>query len=51
MSFKKKIKLDEYDLRIVIKALNEFRNRLIQLEYNTEPVDDLFVRFVETLNK
>ena len=35
------IALDKYDKKIVINALNSLRNRQIQEERPTEPVDEL----------
>ena len=38
------IALDKYDKNIVINALNNLRNRQIQEERPTEPVDELISR-------
>ena len=51
MNLKKKIKLDEYDLRLAITALNEFRNKLIKEEKYTDSVNDLLLKFINTLQK
>lgn len=40
-SIKANIALDKYDKNIVINALNNLRNRQIQEERPTEPVDEL----------
>jgi len=40
----KKYKLDDYEVRIIILALNELRNQLIQEGRHTDAVDDLIIR-------
>ena len=40
----KKYKLDDYEVRIIILALNELRNQLIQEGRYTDAVDDLIVK-------
>ena len=41
---KKKFKLDEYEVRIIIRALVELRNQLIADGKYTDAVDELLVR-------
>lgn len=43
----KKYKLDDYEVRIIILALNELRNQLIQEGRYTDAVDDLIIKMVE----
>ena len=38
------VKLDEYDQRILIRALNDLRNNLIEEERTTDAVDELMVK-------
>ena len=40
----KKYKLDEYEVRIIILALNELGNQLIQEGRYTDAVDDLIIK-------
>lgn len=44
--FKKKIKLPIYnnETKIIINALNEFRNKIIKQGRYTEPVDELILK-------
>ena len=38
------VKLDEYDQRILIRALNDLRNNLIEEERTTDAVDEHMVK-------
>ena len=40
----KKYKLDDYEVRIIILALNELRNQLIQEGRYTDAVDELMIK-------
>ena len=40
----KKYKLDDYEIRILILALNELRNQLIQEGRYTDAVDELLIK-------
>lgn len=40
----KKYKLDDYEVRIIILALNELRNQLIQEGRYTDAVDELIIK-------
>ena len=42
----KKYKLDYYEVRIIILALNELRNQLIQEGRYTDAVDELMVKMI-----
>ena len=42
----KKYKLDDYEVRIIILALNELRNQLIQEGRYTDAVDDLMAKIL-----
>lgn len=44
---KKKFKFDEYEIRILILALNELRNQLIREERYTDAVDELMVKLID----
>ena len=44
---KKKFKFDDYEIRILILALNELRNQLIREERYTDPVDELLIKLVD----
>lgn len=47
----KKIKLDNYELKIIIKSLNEMRNKLIKEKSNTDLIDDLLLKYIKILEK
>ena len=42
----KKYKLDDYEVRIIILALNELRNQLIQEGRYTDAVDELLIKLL-----
>lgn len=42
-----KIKLDELEVRIVIEALNDFRNKLIAEDKDVLPVDKIIVKILK----
>ena len=44
---KKKFKFDDYEIRILIFALNELRNQLIKEGRYTDAVDDLILRLAD----
>ena len=41
---KRKFKFDDYEIRILILALNELRNQLIREERYTDAVDELLIK-------
>ncbi len=45
------VKLDEYDQRIMIRALNDLRTSLIRDERPTDAVDELMVRVYDARRK
>ncbi len=44
---KKIFKFDDYEIRILILALNELRNQLIREERYTDAVDELMVKLID----
>ena len=44
---KLKLKVDRYELGIIINSLVEFRNKLIREKEDTEPVDDVILKLVD----
>ena len=46
---KYKLKLDVYELKIIINSLNEFRNKLIRENENTDVIDELLSKYIEML--
>jgi len=42
------LELDKYEYGIIINALNEFRNDLINEERDTSVVDELLLKILET---
>lgn len=41
------IKLDKYDYRLIINALNEFRNLKIKEDVDTEIIDELLMKIFD----
>ena len=41
----KKYKLDDYDVRIIVRALIDLRNKLIGEGIYTDAVDELLIKF------
>ena len=44
VAMKKRFKFDDYEIRILILALNELRNQLIREERYTDAVDELLIK-------
>ena len=44
---KKKFKFDDYEIRILILALNELRNQLIREDRYTDAVDELMIKLID----
>ena len=42
-----KVDLDNYELGIIVNALNELRTKQIKEENPTEPIDELLVRMID----
>lgn len=51
MEKKRYITLDDYEWKIVINALNDFRNSLIQQGRYTDAVDDIMIKVINTKPK
>ena len=47
VAMKKRFKFDDYEIRILILALNELRNQLIREERYTDAVDELLVKLFD----
>ena len=45
------LELDKYELGIIINALNEFRNKLIQEQRETDVVDEVLLKTVDAPEK
>ena len=43
----KKFKFDDYEIKILILALNELRNQLIKEERYTDAVDELILKLAD----
>ena len=43
---KRKIKVDDFELRVIVRALNELRNQLITDNKPTDDVDIILLRLV-----
>ena len=44
---KRRFKFDDYEIRILILALNELRNQLIREERYTDAVDELLLKLID----
>jgi len=47
----KKIKLDNFELRVVINSLNKMRTDLISKNEDTDIVDDILLKYIQVLEK
>lgn len=47
----KKIKLDNYELKLIIYSLNELRNNLVAKNKDFEIVDEVLMKYINVLNK
>ena len=47
----KKIKLDDYELKLIIYSLNELRNNLVAENKDFEIVDEVLMKYINVLNK
>lgn len=48
---KKKVKLDSYEVRIIINTLNEMRNKLIRELTTTDAIDELLIKYIRIYKK
>jgi hypothetical protein len=46
-----KLKVDYYDLKIIIRALNELRTIQINEQKSTEPIDEIMIKAFNILDK
>ena len=46
-----KIKLDSFELNILINGINEFRNMLLAEDLPTEDVDELLLKLIDAYEK
>lgn len=47
----KKIKLDNFELKVIINSLNEMRNKLLNQNKETDLIDDLLLKYITILEK
>lgn len=47
----KKIKLDNFELKIIIKSLNEMRTQLLNQNKETDFIDELLLKYITILEK
>ena len=50
-SKKIKIKLDRFELNLLINGMNEFRNMLLAEDLPTEDVDELLLKLIDIYEK
>ena len=43
--------MDIYDYKLLVNALNEFRNRLLREKEDTEPVDEVLLKAIDAPEK
>ena len=46
-----KIKVDNFELRVVINSLNDMRTKLISEGKDTEDVDNILMKYLDALKK
>ena len=51
MEWKTVVLLEQYERNILINALNEFRNNLLQEQRSTDAVDELMIKIHEARQK
>ncbi len=47
----KKIKLDNFELKVIINSLNEMRNKLLNQKKETDVIDELLLKYINVLEK
>lgn len=47
----KKIKLDNFELKVIIKSLNEMRTQLLNKKEETDFIDELILKYISVLEK
>lgn len=47
----KVLELNKYEIGIIINALNEFRNKLLNQKEDTEPVDEVLLKALDAPEK
>ena len=47
----KKIKLDNFELKVIINSLNEMRNKLLNQNKETDIIDELHLKYINVLEK
>ena len=45
----KKIKLDNFELKVIINSLNEMRNKLLNQNKETDVIDELLLKYITIL--
>ena len=46
-----KIKLDNFELKVIINSLNEMRNKLLNQKKETDVIDELLLKYINVLEK
>lgn len=47
----KKIKIDNFELKVIINSLNEMRNKLLNQNKDTDLIDELLMKYITILEK
>lgn len=46
-----KVKLDNFEVRVIINALNEKRTKLLSIDEDTEILDELILKYINVLDR
>ena len=49
--YMKKIKLDNFELKVIINSLNELRTKLLNQNKETDIIDELLLKYINVLEK
>ena len=47
---KRKIKLDNFEVRVIINSLNEKRTKLLTLKEDTDIIDNIMLKYLDILD-
>ncbi len=47
----KKIKLDNFEIKVIINSLNEMRTKLLRQKEDTDLINELLMKYIKVLEK
>lgn len=47
----RKIKLDNFEVRVIINSLNDKRTKLLSLNEDTDIIDNIMLKYLDVLDK